>query len=237
MKVPQLEKKPELKSCHNVNWEDNYSWIHQENILEVLKDGSKLLPEVRKYLEEENNYFEHNMNDTKEMQKKIFDEIKGRIKLDDESLPFKDKKYEYWTKITKEGDYSKKLRKILNATGSPDKEIRAVLNKNFEVPITIASKLVYSEIGNVFLTRLSSIIHPPRANDERTGMLALRASVIQGINLGNGKINLINFFEGYPTKTVILDVSALSKVMNKVESISELLTFFTNSPLEKIKTN
>jgi len=74
-------------------------------------------------------------------------------------------------------------------------------------------------------------------NDERTGMLALRASVIQGINLGNGKINLINFFEGYPTKTVILDVSALSKVMNKVESISELLNFFTNSPLEKIKTN
>ena len=99
------------------------------------------------------------------------------------------------------------------------------------------SKLVYSEIGNIFLTRLSSIVHPPRADDERTGMLALRSSVIQGINLGNGKINLINFFEGYPTKTVILDVSALSKVMNKVESISELLDFFTNSPLEKIKTN
>ena len=136
-----------------------------------------------------------------------------------------------------EGDSTKKLRKILKATGSPNEEIRAVLNKEFEIPITIASKLVYSEIGNVFLTRLSSIIHPPRATDERTGMLALRASVIQGINIGNGKINLINFFEGYPTKTVILDVSALSKVMNKVESISELLTFFTNSPLEKIKTN
>ena len=68
-------------------------------------------------------------------------------------------------------------------------------------------------------------------------MLALRASVIQGINLGNGKINLINFFEAYPTKTVILDVYALSKVMSKVESISELLEFFTNSPLEKIKKN
>ncbi len=136
-----------------------------------------------------------------------------------------------------EGKSTKQLKRILKATGSPDKEIRKVLNQNFEVPITIASKLVYSEIGNVFLTRLSSIIHPPRATDERTGMLALRASVIQGINIGNGKINLINFFEGYPTKTVILDVSALSKVMNKVESISELLTFFTNSPLEKIKTN
>jgi len=139
--------------------------------------------------------------------------------------------------FAEEGKSTKKLKRILKATGSPDKEIRTVLNKDFEVPITIASKLVYSEIGNVFLTRLSSIIHPPRATDERTGMLALRASVIQGINIGNGKINLVNFFEGYPTKTVILDVSALSKVMNKVESISELLTFFTNSPLEKIKTN
>ena len=139
--------------------------------------------------------------------------------------------------FAKEDKSTRQLKRILKATGSPDKEIRTVLNKDFEVPITIASKLIYSEIGNVFLTRLSSIIHPPRANDERTGMLALRASVIQGINLGNGKINLINFFEGYPTKTVILDVSALSKVMSKVESISELLTFFTNSPLEKIKAN
>ena len=139
--------------------------------------------------------------------------------------------------FAEEGVSTRKLRRILKATGSPDKEIRSVLNKDFEIPITIASKLVYSEIGNVFLTRLSSIIHPSKANDERTGMLALRASVIQGLKIGNGKINIVNFFEGYPTKTVILDVSALSKVMNKVESISELLTFFTNSPLEKIKTN
>tara|TARA_A100001388_G_scaffold218835_1_gene169465 strand:+ start:479 stop:1051 length:573 start_codon:yes stop_codon:yes gene_type:complete len=139
--------------------------------------------------------------------------------------------------FAKEGTATSKLRKILKATGSPDNEIRAVLNKDFEVPITIASKLVYSEVGNVFLTRLSLIIHPPKANDKRTGMLALRSSTIQGIKIGNGKINLINFFEGYPTKTVILDVSALSKVMNKVQSISELLDFFTTSPLEKIKTN
>ena len=140
-------------------------------------------------------------------------------------------------KFANEGNSTKQLKKILKATGSPDKEIRSILNKDFEIPITIASKLVYSEIGNIFLTRLSSIIHPPRANDEKTGMLALRASVIQGLKLGNGKISLIKFFEGYPTKTVILDVNALSKVMNKVESISELLEFFTNSPLEKIKAN
>ncbi len=111
MNIPKLRKQPIIKSCHNINWEDEYSWVHQENILEVLKDGSKLLPEVKEYLIEENTHTENVMADTKELQKKLFNEIKSRIKLDDESLPYKDKKYEYWTKVTKEGNYSKKLRR------------------------------------------------------------------------------------------------------------------------------
>ena len=111
MKIPQLKKKSEIKTCHNVSWEDNYSWIHQADILEVLKDNTKLNPEVRKYLEEENSYTDFHLSDTKEIQKKLFDEIKGRIKLDDESLPFKDFDYEYWSKTTTKGNYSIKLRK------------------------------------------------------------------------------------------------------------------------------
>ena len=111
MKIPQLRKKPEYKTCHNITWEDDFSWVHQKNILEVLKDPSKLDTEVKKYLEEENAYAEFHLKNTKEIQKKLFDEIKGRIKLEDESIPFKDKKYYYWTKTTKEGNYSKKLRK------------------------------------------------------------------------------------------------------------------------------
>ena len=111
MKIPQLPKKLELKSCHNTTWEDHYSWIHQENILDVLRDKSKLDPEVKKYLDEENLYAEHHLKDTKILQNKLFDEIKGRIKLDDESLPYKDHTYEYWTKTTTKGNYSIKLRK------------------------------------------------------------------------------------------------------------------------------
>ena len=127
MKIPQLKKKPELKSCHNVTWEDDYSWIHQENILEVLKDSSKLLPEVRKYLEDENDYFSHQMSDTKEIQKVLFDEIKGRIKLDDETLPFKDVRYSYWTKTTTKGNYSIKLRKKIDSD-----EIEEIWNGDLE---------------------------------------------------------------------------------------------------------
>ena len=115
MKIPQLRKKADIKSCHNTSWEDNYSWIHQNNILDVLKDSSKLLPEVRKYLEEENAYTEHHLENTKQIQKELFNEIKGRIKLDDESLPYKDIRYEYWTKTTIEGNYSIKLRKKIGS--------------------------------------------------------------------------------------------------------------------------
>ena len=115
MKVPQLRKKTEIKSCHNVTWEDNYSWIHQKNILEVLKDKKKLNPEVENYLNQENQYAEYHLKDTKFLQKKLFDEIKGRIKLDDESLPYRDHTYDYWTKTTAEGNYSIKLRKKINS--------------------------------------------------------------------------------------------------------------------------
>jgi len=115
MKIPQLKKKTEIKTCHNSSWEDDYSWIHQDDILEVLKDAKKLNPEVRKYLEEENSYTDFHLSDTQSIQEELFDEIKGRIKLDDESLPFIDFDYEYWTKTTAKGNYSIKLRKKIGS--------------------------------------------------------------------------------------------------------------------------
>ena len=136
MKIPQLRKQTEKKNCHGYSWEDDYSWIHQDNCLEILRDTKKLNPEVRKYLEEENAYTKENMKDTENLQKKIFKEIEGRIKLDDESLPFIDKNYEYWTKTTKEGNYSKKLRKkigteIIEEIWDGDKEKKKLNTEYF----------------------------------------------------------------------------------------------------------
>ena len=138
MKIPQLSKKPEKKTCHNVDWEDNYSWIHQKNILEVLKDSQKLDLEVKKYLEEENSFTEFHMSDTKKIQKDLFKEIKGRIKLDDESLPYKDHAYEYWTKTTVEGNYSIKLRKkigtnVIEEIWNGDKEKEQIKTEYFGI--------------------------------------------------------------------------------------------------------
>ena len=111
MNIPKLRQQKTIKKYHGISWEDNYAWIHQENILEVLKNPTKLNPEVQKYLEKNNEYTEHHLKDTKKFQKKLFDEIKGRIKLDDESLTYTDKKFIYWTKTTKETNYAIKLSK------------------------------------------------------------------------------------------------------------------------------
>ena len=115
MKAPKLKKIKETKESHGKKWVDNYSWIHQKNILDVLKDSTKLDKNVRSYLEAENKYTDYHLKKTKKLQKTLFREIKGRIKLDNTSLPFIDKKYEYWTKTSKAGNYSIKLRKKINS--------------------------------------------------------------------------------------------------------------------------
>ena len=115
MNIPKLRQQKTIKKYHGISLEDNYAWIHQENILEVLRDSSILNKEVRKYLEDNNKYTEHHLEDTKEIQEKLFKEIKGRIKLDDESLPFTDRRYVYWTKTTKKTNYAIKLRKKIGS--------------------------------------------------------------------------------------------------------------------------
>tara|TARA_B100000686_G_scaffold231553_1_gene239127 strand:- start:1065 stop:3164 length:2100 start_codon:yes stop_codon:yes gene_type:complete len=113
MKIPQLKRKLEVKKYHGFELKDEFSWVHQKDILAVLKNSSKLNPEVRKYLIEENSYTKYQMKDTNKLQKKLFKEIKGRIKLNDESLVFFYKKngWKYWSKTTKKNNYPIQLRK------------------------------------------------------------------------------------------------------------------------------
>jgi oligopeptidase B len=121
MNIPKLRKEKTVKKYHGYELVDDYAYVDQpNNILEVLKDPKKLLPEVRRYLEENNNLTEKYFSDVKDMQGKLFSEIKSKIKLEDESLKFKDKKYFYWVKTVKKGNYSKYLRQKI---GSLDVEV------------------------------------------------------------------------------------------------------------------
>ena len=79
-----------------------------------MSDPSKLHNDVKQYLKEENTYTEKFFKDTKKLQNKLFTEIKSKIKLSDQSVQYKDKRYSYWTKTTASGNYTKYLRKKHN---------------------------------------------------------------------------------------------------------------------------
>ena len=113
MQPPILKKKKTVKYFHGYKLTDYYSWVHQSNILDVLSNASLLDKDVKDYLTKENTYANKMMISSKSIQKILFKEIKGRIKLADKSLPFIDRKYSYWSKTTEKGNYSIKLRKHL----------------------------------------------------------------------------------------------------------------------------
>ena len=114
MSIPKLKKIKSDKKFHNIVLEDEYSWVDQPDILEVLKDANKLNPEVKEYIKANNKITDDYFSDIKKMQKNLFTEIKSKIKLDDTSLKFKDKKYYYWSKTEAKGNYGKRIRQLID---------------------------------------------------------------------------------------------------------------------------
>ena len=121
MSIPKLKKIKSEKKYHDLNLIDEYAWVDQPNILEVLKDANKLDPEVKNYIKANNNITDQYFNDVKNLQKNLFKEIKSKIKLDDTSLKFKDKKYYYWVKTEAKGNYGKRIRQLID--GSKPEEV------------------------------------------------------------------------------------------------------------------
>jgi len=121
MNIPKLRKKKTIKTYHGYELDDDYSYVDQPDILSILKKPENLHPEVKKYISENNKLTEEYFKDSKNIQKKLFNEIKGKIKLDDTSLKFKDKKYNYWSKTEVKGNYGKKIRQLIDE--SKDEEI------------------------------------------------------------------------------------------------------------------
>ncbi len=114
MNIPKLRKERTVKTYHSYELIDDYAYVDQPDILSVLKQPENLLPEVKKYIEENNKLTEEYFKGSKNIQKKLFDEIKGKIKLEDTSLKFKDKNYYYWTKTVTKGNYGKNIRQLID---------------------------------------------------------------------------------------------------------------------------
>ena len=136
-------------------------------------------------------------------------------------------------KLTKKP--SNKLKNLIMITGQKEKNLHKILSTKIEFPIKTSSKLMNSRIGEVFLSRLSKIIHPNKISNIKLSTKAMRSGLLIGSFNNNQKINLIDFLKAYPNKNIAFDLNALSKTLKKVDSLKELIEFYADSPFKKLK--
>jgi oligopeptidase B len=98
--APRAEIRPHELTAHGETRIDNYYWLKERED-----------PEVIEYLEAENAYLQKSMAHTDELQKKLFEEMKGRIKKDDTSVPYLYNGFWYYTRFEKGGEYALHCRR------------------------------------------------------------------------------------------------------------------------------
>ena len=102
---PVAERRPHSFTVHGITIEDPYAWIKDPGYPDVTD------PDVLAYLAAENAYFGSVMAPHKPLTDRLYEEMKGRIKEDDSSVPQKDGNWLYWTSFETGGQYKRWWRK------------------------------------------------------------------------------------------------------------------------------
>jgi oligopeptidase B len=115
LQPPQAAKIEKVFKEHDNTRIDNYYWLNQREDSAVLD-----------YLNSENDYLDKVMEHTNAFQEKLYEEIVGRIKKDDSSVPAYKNGYWYYTKYVEGGEYPVYCRK----EGSLEAEEQVMLDGN-----------------------------------------------------------------------------------------------------------
>ncbi len=99
---------------------DNYYWMKLSDEQKNAVQKDEKTQRVIDYLQAENEYLKTKMSHTEDLQKKIYDEIIGRIKQTDESVPYKDNGYWYYTRYEESQEYPIYCRKKGTLQGSEE---------------------------------------------------------------------------------------------------------------------
>ncbi len=127
MSAPLAPKKPQLLEIHGHQRQDSYYWMNdREN------------PEVIDYLNAENAYLKEVMKPTESLQKQLFEEMKGRIKEQDESVPYFKSGYFWYSRFEKGSEYPVYCRKF----GSLEAQEEIILDVN-----VLAEGKSYYQVG------------------------------------------------------------------------------------------
>ncbi|WP_240330815.1 S9 family peptidase [Sphingorhabdus sp. Alg239-R122] len=102
---PVAEQRPYSYERHGITVEDPYFWLKDQSYPKVDDE------DVLDYLKAENTYFDAQMKGQEDLVETLFEEMKGRIKEDDSSVPQKDGDWLYWVEYDKGAQYKKWYRK------------------------------------------------------------------------------------------------------------------------------
>ncbi len=102
---PIADKKLQTYTLHNKKREDEYAWLKDPNWEKVMQQPEILNPDIREYLEAENNYTKQELKNTEALQQELFTELRARIKEDDSTLPEKDGDYFYYLRYEENQQY------------------------------------------------------------------------------------------------------------------------------------
>ena len=113
------------------------------------------------------------------------------------------------------------------------RQLSKVLNEKVILPVPLVSRLLHTRIGDAVLDRVSVIVHPSRSPQD--GVPALRSALVMGIVEGNGSLTPLGFLKAYPTKEMAVNVPQLLTLARKASSITDLIRFFSESPLDGLR--
>lgn len=96
--APFAARRPETRVVHGETIVDDYAWLRAANWQEVMRDPALLDPAIRAHLEAENAATAAFLAPTEALQAHLFEEMKGRVKQDDSSVPLPDGAHAYATR-------------------------------------------------------------------------------------------------------------------------------------------
>jgi oligopeptidase B len=103
--LPFAAGRPTTRDFHGETLADDYAWLRDTNWREVMRDPAKLRPDIRAYLEAENNYVEAAFAPFDDLKRALVAEMRGRIKEDDSSVPSRDGPYAYSMRYREGGQH------------------------------------------------------------------------------------------------------------------------------------
>jgi oligopeptidase B len=124
--APVAEKQPKELLAHGDKRIDNYYWMRLTDEQKTAENPDEQTQKVLKYLNAENEYLDAVLGHTKKFQQDLFEEMKARIKEDDESVPYFKNGYWYYTQYQTGQEYPIYCRK----KGTLEAEEEIMLNVN-----------------------------------------------------------------------------------------------------------